>query len=75
MEFTRIQAINMDIRSRDRILLVLLGLLALLTWGCARKSAVPDVVIASDASWHDRVAAAEVRRCICLRTGELPAEI
>jgi hypothetical protein len=64
MEFTRIQAINMDIRSRDRILLVLLGLLALLTWGYARKSAVPDVV-----------AAAEVRRCIYLRTGELPAEI
>jgi hypothetical protein len=54
----------MDIRSRDRILLVLLGLLALLTWGYARKSAVPDVV-----------AAAEVRRCIYLRTGELPAEI
>jgi hypothetical protein len=54
----------MDIRSRDRILLVLLGLLALLTWGCARKSAVPDVVVA-----------AEVQRDISLRTGELPAEI
>ena len=65
----------MNIRSRDRNLLVLWGLLALLVWGRTRKSAVPDVVIASDASWHERVAAAEVRRYICLRTGEFPAEI
>ncbi len=63
----------MNIRSRDRIFLVLLGLMALLAWGCARKSAVPDVVVAADASWHERVAAAEVRRYIYLRTGELPA--
>jgi len=63
----------MDIRVRDRILHVLLGLTALLAWGCARTSAVPDDVVA--ASWPERVAAAEVQRDISLRAGELPAEI
>jgi Malectin domain len=54
-------------------LLVLLAL-GLLPWpACARKSAAPPVVIASDAGWHERAAAAEVRRYLYLRTGELPA--
>jgi hypothetical protein len=39
---------------------------------CAPKRAVPGVFIAPDASWHVRAAAAEVRRYIYLRTGELP---
>jgi hypothetical protein len=51
------------------LLLILLFTLA----GCARKSAAPDVVIAKDASWHERAAAAEIRRYFYLRTGELPA--
>jgi|GEM_PF-6211508 len=38
----------MNIRSGDRILPVLLGLLALLAWGCARKSAVPAIVVGAD---------------------------
>ncbi len=50
--------------------LLALGLAALS--GCAPKSAVPGVYIAADASWHERVAAAEVRRYLYLRTGELP---
>jgi hypothetical protein len=40
---------------------------------CARTSAAPDVVIAKDASWHERTAAAEIRRYLYLRTGTLPA--
>jgi hypothetical protein len=42
-------------------------------FGCARNSAVPDVVVATDATWHERVAAAEIRRYLYLRTGHLPA--
>lgn len=41
--------------------------------GCARKNpAAPEVVIAPDASWHERVAAAEIRRYLYLTTGDLP---
>jgi len=50
--------------------LLALGLAALSA--CAPKSAVPGVCVAADASWHERVAAAEVRRYLYLRTGELP---
>ncbi|MGE5742021.1 MAG: malectin domain-containing carbohydrate-binding protein, partial [Candidatus Aminicenantes bacterium RBG_16_66_30] len=52
---------------------ILLSLAALLAPGCARKKAVPDVIIAADAGWHERTAAAEIRRYIYLRTGILPA--
>ncbi len=39
--------------------------------GCARRNAHPGVFVAADASWHERAAAAEVRRYLFLRTGEL----
>jgi len=63
----------MDLRAKSRVFLVLLGLATLLAPGCAPKKAVPDVVVAADAGWHERTAAAEVRRYIYLRTGVLPA--
>ncbi|NTV80471.1 MAG: hypothetical protein HGA24_03510, partial [Candidatus Aminicenantes bacterium] len=62
----------MGIGSRSRALLAFLSLAALLASGCARKSAVPGVFIAADASWHERAAASEIRRYLFLRTGELP---
>jgi hypothetical protein len=54
-------------------LFVLLAAVLATLAGCARRSAVPDVVVAEEASWHERAAAAEVRRYLYLRTGELPA--
>ena len=39
----------------------------------SRKSAVPGVFVARDATWHERAAAAEIRRYLYLTTGELPA--
>ena len=63
----------MSVRTRYRNLFALLGLACLLASGCARKSPVPDVVVAPDAGWHERAAAAEVRRYLYLRTGVLPA--
>ncbi len=62
----------MSVRSRHRVLFALLGLAALFSPGCARKSPVPDVVVAKDAGWHERAAAAEIRRYIYLRTGFVP---
>ena len=54
-------------------LFVLLAAVLATLAGCARKSAVPDVLVAKDATWHERTAAAEVRRYLYLRTGELAA--
>ena len=62
----------MSIGTRPRVFFALLSLAALLASGCARKSAVPGVFVAADASWHERAAAAEIRRYLYLRTGELP---
>ncbi len=62
----------MGIGSRSRAPLALLSFVLLLPPGCARKSAVPRVFIAADASWHERAAASEIRRYLFLRTGELP---
>jgi len=60
-------------RLNDRAIFVL-SAIALATFsGCARKSSAPDVVIAKDASWHERAAAAEIRRYLYIRTGGLPA--
>ncbi len=59
-------------RTGYRKYVALAGLVCLLAPGCARKSPVPDVVVAADAGWHERVAAAEVRRYLYLRTGALP---
>ncbi|MCK7518483.1 MAG: hypothetical protein MZV64_12575 [Ignavibacteriales bacterium] len=48
-------------------------LLALvLSAACARKSSVPGVVVGADATWHERAAAAEIRRYLYVRTGVLP---
>ncbi len=58
-------------RPNRRPLFALLATVLLTLAGCARKSAVPDVVVAKDATWHERTAAAEVRRYLYLRTGEL----
>jgi hypothetical protein len=55
------------------MLFALMGLAVLAAAGCGRKSPVPDIVVAADASWHERVAAAEVQRYVYLRTGILPA--
>jgi hypothetical protein len=63
----------MSLRTTYRNLFALLGLACLLASGCARKSPVPDVVVAPDAGWHERAAAAEVRRYLYLTTGVLPA--
>jgi hypothetical protein len=63
----------MSVRIGYRNFFALLGLACLLASGCARKSPVPDVVVASDAGWHERAAASEVRRYIYLRAGVLPA--
>ncbi len=60
-------------RSKGKPLFVLLAIALVSLPGCARKSLAPAVVIAKDASWHERAAAAEIRRYLYLRTGELPA--
>ena len=62
-------------RSNGRVLFALLAsaLAILSSPGCARKGPSPDVVIAKDASWHERASAAEIRRYFYLRTGDLPA--
>jgi hypothetical protein len=62
----------MSVWSRHQVFFALLGLAAIFSYGCARKSPVPDVVVAKDAGWHERAAAAEVRRYIYLRTGVVP---
>ena len=62
----------MSVLSKNRALSVFLGLSVLLGPACARRKAVPDVVVAADAGWHERAAAAEIRRYIYLRTGVLP---
>src|SRR5512147_383008 len=62
----------MNDRSRHRILFALAGVAVLLAHGCARNKAVPDIFLAADAGWPARVAAAEIRRYVYLRTGVLP---
>ncbi len=62
----------MDHRKFIRTPLVLLAAALALAPACARKSAVPGVFVARDATWHERAAAAEVRRYLYLTTGELP---
>ncbi len=66
---------RMTDRSNGRVFFVLffIALVILSLPGCARKNAAPDVVVAKNASWHERAAAAEIRRYFYLRTGELPA--
>jgi hypothetical protein len=59
--------------TRLRVLGALAALGSLPFVSCGRKSAVPDIVISTDAGWHERAAAAEVRRYLYLRTGVLPA--
>ena len=60
-------------RSSDRAIFVLFAIALAAFQGCARKGPSPDVVIAKDASWHERAAAAEIRRYLYMRTGDLPA--
>ena len=62
----------MNLRPLRPALLVLLALGALGPQACAPKGRVPDVFVAAGASWHERVAAAEIRRYVYARTGELP---
>ena len=45
--------------------------IALLRRWVRPESPVPAVVVAKDASWHERAAAAEIRRYYYLRTGDL----
>lgn len=61
---------NLNARRPASLVLLALGFTALCA--CAPKNSVPGVFIAADASWHERVAAAEVRRYLFLRTGRLP---
>src|SRR5665647_3037923 len=61
----------MSVRIGYRSFFALLGLACFLASGCARKSPVPAVVVAVDAGWHERTAAAEIRRYFYLRTGVL----
>jgi len=63
----------MDLRKEIRTPIVLLVVALALAPACARKSAVPGVFIARDATWHERAAAAEIRRYLYLTTAELPA--
>jgi hypothetical protein len=60
-------------RSNARAFLVLSALALAAFQACAWKGPNPDIVIAKDASWHERAAAAEIRRDYYLRTGDLPA--
>src|SRR5512138_3136159 len=46
---------------------------ALALSACARPKPVPDIFLGSGASWHERLAAAEIQRYVYLRTGVLPA--
>ncbi len=62
----------MDLRKEIRTPIVLLVVALALVPACVRKSAVPGVFVARDATWHERAAAAEVRRYLYLTTGELP---
>src|SRR4030042_2111909 len=73
MRGTRTKEPGMKHRSKCNPLFVLLAIALVSLPGCARKSLAPAVVIAKDASWHERAAAAEIRRYLYLRTGELPA--
>ncbi|MBE0713098.1 MAG: hypothetical protein IH583_12030, partial [Candidatus Aminicenantes bacterium] len=59
-------------RSNGRTFLVLSAIAVAVFQACARKGPSPDIVIARDASWHERAAAAEIRRYLYLRTGDLP---
>ncbi|MBP1659198.1 MAG: hypothetical protein H6P95_390, partial [Candidatus Aminicenantes bacterium] len=63
----------MNMSSHGRALFALLGLAVLLCSGCARRARVPEVVVAADSGWHERAAAAEIRRYVYVRTGVLPA--
>ncbi len=60
-------------RSNGRAFIVFSAIALAAFQGCARKGPGPDIVIAKDASWHERAAAAEIRRYFYLRTGDLPA--
>lgn len=64
-------------RSQRPSFIVPLAFAALAAASCAREEmiAVPDVVVAADASRLERVAAAEVRRYLYLVTGGLPAVV
>ncbi len=62
----------MSSRPGSRVFLALGVLLFVLGPGCARRPAVPRVFISADASWHSRVAAAEIGRYVYVRTGLLP---
>jgi hypothetical protein len=59
-------------RSMGKPLFLLLAVAIISFPGCARNSAAPEILIANDASWHERAAAAEVRRYLYLTTGKLP---
>jgi hypothetical protein len=52
--------------------LLILSFAALSLVTCGRNVASPDIVIDKNASWHDLVAAKELRRYFYLRTGGLP---
>ncbi len=56
---------GMKHRSNGRAFFVLSAIALAAFQGCARKGPSPDIVIAKDASWHERAAAAElgVDRC------------
>jgi hypothetical protein len=70
---TRPQENVMTRRSVRRAFLAPVLFALVLSVACARKSAAPGVVIGAEATWHERAAAAEVRRYLYLRTGVLPA--
>lgn len=72
MRDTRTVVLEMKHRSNGRAFFVLSAIALAAFQGCARKGPSPDIVIAKDASWHERVAAAEIRRYYYLRTGDLP---
>ena len=52
------------------VLLASAGVLGLAS--CIRRTPGPDIVVSSDAGWHERAAARELRRYFYLRTGTLP---
>ncbi len=62
----------MDLRTIKTAVCALLTAALAIFPACAPKRSVPGVFVAPDASWHARVAAAEIRRYVYLRTGELP---
>ena len=63
----------MKVRSRGWVVFAVLSLSAVLLPVCARRSTVPAIVVAADASWAERTAAAELQRYFYVRTGLLPA--